>query len=63
MRVAIVGSGISGLFVARALYPLHEVTLFEARDRIGGHVNTLRVEDDSGAVSYTHLTLPTIYSV
>ena len=48
MRVAIVGSGISGLFVARALYPLHEVTLFEARDRIGGHVNTLRVEDDSG---------------
>tara|TARA_B100001750_G_scaffold248065_1_gene276468 strand:- start:2810 stop:4039 length:1230 start_codon:yes stop_codon:yes gene_type:complete len=48
VRVAIVGSGISGLFVARALYPLHEVTLFEARDRIGGHVNTLRVEDDSG---------------
>ena len=48
MRVAIVGSGISGLIVAQQLHPRHEVTVFEARDRIGGHVHTLRVEDDSG---------------
>jgi predicted NAD/FAD-binding protein len=51
MRVAIVGSGVSGLVVAHLLHPRHDITVFEARQRIGGHVNTITHEDDSGAWS------------
>lgn len=44
-RIAIVGSGISGL---GALYALrdsgHEVHLYEAADKLGGHTNTLPFE-------------------
>ncbi len=40
MRIAIVGSGIAGLGAARALAREHEVTLFEAAARPGGHVYT-----------------------
>ena len=39
-RIAIVGSGISGLTCAYLLSPHHEVTLFEAQDTLGGHTNT-----------------------
>lgn len=44
MRVAIVGSGISGLAAAWLLSRQHEVVLFEANDRLGGHTDTHRVE-------------------
>ncbi|HUK63589.1 MAG TPA: FAD-dependent oxidoreductase, partial [Dongiaceae bacterium] len=43
MRVAVVGSGVSGLVAARRLHPHHDVTVFEADDRIGGHVHTWTV--------------------
>ncbi|NMM07873.1 FAD-dependent oxidoreductase [Polaromonas sp.] len=43
MRVAIVGSGISGLAVAHTLQGLAEVTLFEAGDYFGGHTHTVDV--------------------
>ena len=43
MRIAIVGSGVSGLVVAHRLHPDHEVTVFEADARIGGHVHTWTV--------------------
>lgn len=46
MRIAIVGSGISGLVAAYRLHPRHEVTLFEADERIGGHTNTVTVDLD-----------------
>ncbi|WP_321350645.1 FAD-dependent oxidoreductase [Halopseudomonas oceani] len=46
MRIAIVGSGISGLVAAYLLSRRHEVTLFEADDRIGGHTHTVDVEVD-----------------
>jgi predicted NAD/FAD-binding protein len=48
MRIAIVGSGVSGLTAAHLLHGKHEVTVFEARDRVGGHVNTVEVEDSDG---------------
>ena len=48
MRVAIVGSGVSGLVTARLLHPRHDITVFEARDRVGGHVNTIQHEDGAG---------------
>ena len=44
MRVAIVGSGISGLTCAHLLHRRHSITLFEADDRLGGHTNTVRVD-------------------
>lgn len=49
MRIAIVGSGISGLVAAHLLHRRHEITLFEAAPRLGGHTNTIQVETDSGA--------------
>jgi uncharacterized protein len=48
MRIAIVGSGIAGLTCAHVLGPRHDVVLFEADDRLGGHANTVTV-DDPGA--------------
>ena len=39
-RIAVVGSGIAGLSAAWLLNQGHEVTLFEADDRIGGHSHT-----------------------
>ncbi|MEQ1660793.1 MAG: NAD(P)-binding protein, partial [Hylemonella sp.] len=43
MKVAIVGSGISGLAVAHALQGHAELTLFEAGDYFGGHTHTVDV--------------------
>ena len=44
MRIAIVGSGISGLAVAHRLADHARVTLFEAADYFGGHTHTVDVE-------------------
>lgn len=48
MRIAIIGSGVSGLVAAHLLHERHEITVFEARDRIGGHVHTVEVADRAG---------------
>jgi len=52
MRIAIIGSGISGLVAARHLHAAHELTVFEANDYAGGHTNTVsvNVEGESHAV-------------
>ena len=44
MRIAVVGSGISGLAAAWLLSREHETTLFEASDRLGGHTDTHDIE-------------------
>lgn len=44
MRIAVVGSGISGLASAWLLSQAHEVVLFEAEDYLGGHTHTHAVE-------------------
>jgi predicted NAD/FAD-binding protein len=46
MRIAVVGSGIAGLSAAWLLQPQHQVTLFEADARAGGHSNTVDVSLD-----------------
>lgn len=53
MKIAVIGSGISGLSAAYFLAPKHEVTLFEQDGRVGGHTNTIeftRPDGTPGAV-------------
>ena len=44
MKIAVVGSGISGLSSAYYLSKKHKVDLFEKQDRFGGHSYTLDVQ-------------------
>lgn len=45
-RLAVVGGGIAGLGAAWLLRRRYEVTLFERESHIGGHSNTIEVEED-----------------
>jgi predicted NAD/FAD-binding protein len=65
MKVAVVGTGISGLVCAHLLHRDHELTVFEANDYIGGHTNTIDVEMngttyavDTGFIVYNDWTYP-----
>lgn len=65
MKIAIVGSGVSGLVSAYLLSKDHHVTLFESEDRIGGHTNTVDVEldgerygVDTGFIVFNERTYP-----
>ena len=48
MKIAVIGSGISGLVAAHVLARKHEVHLFESEDRLGGHTHTHAIEVASG---------------
>jgi uncharacterized protein len=65
MRIAIIGSGISGLYAASQLGRDHDVTVFEANDYAGGHTNTVDVEwegrqyaVDTGFIVFNDWTYP-----
>lgn len=67
MRIAIIGSGISGLGAAWALSRDHAVTLYEAASRPGGHSNTLEIDDagrrlavDTGFIVYNEPNYPNL---
>ncbi len=49
LKIAVVGSGISGLSAAWLLRDRHDVTVFERDTRLGGHSNTVRVPVSGGA--------------
>ncbi len=49
-RIAIVGAGVSGLVTAHLLHATHDVTVFEAQDRAGGHAWTVDVDLPSGTL-------------
>ena len=49
MRVAVIGSGISGLASAWLLSREHRVTLYEAQNYFGGHTHTHRIALESGS--------------
>ncbi len=65
MKIAIIGSGISGLTASYLLNRNHEITLFEKNDYIGGHTHTHEIEVDertwhvdSGFIVYNERTYP-----
>jgi uncharacterized protein len=65
MRVAIIGSGISGMVVAARLHRGHDITVFEAGSHVGGHTNTIDVDwegrryaVDTGFIVFNDWTYP-----
>ena len=70
MKIAIIGSGISGLSAAYYLSKKHKVDLFEKDDHFGGHAHTIDVpinlaQDqyvnvDIGFIVFNHLTYPNL---
>ena len=66
MRIAVVGTGIAGSTAAWLLHGRHDVHVFEADDRIGGHTHTVAVERpgggtlgiDTGFIVYNEVTYP-----
>ncbi|MEM9173856.1 MAG: FAD-dependent oxidoreductase [Myxococcota bacterium] len=65
MRVAIIGSGVSGLVCAHRLHPRHDVQIFERDDWIGGHTHTVDVAHegtnhaiDTGFIVYNERNYP-----
>lgn len=68
-RVAVVGSGVSGLVAAYVASRTCEVTLYEADDRLGGHADTHLVPDpatgrelaiDTGFIVHNRRTYPVL---
>jgi predicted NAD/FAD-binding protein len=64
-RIAIVGTGISGMTCAYLLNRQHDITVFEANDYVGGHTATKEVEVngkqyaiDTGFIVYNDWTYP-----
>lgn len=63
MKIAVVGTGIAGLSAAWLLSQRHDVTVFEAQTRIGGHCNTVDaggVPVDTGFIVYNETTYPNL---
>ena len=64
LKVAVVGTGISGLSAAWLLSQRHDVTVYEQADRVGGHSNTViavdrrtRVPVDTGFIVFNRADL------
>ena len=67
MKIAVVGSGISGLSAAYYLSKKHHVDLFEKEDHFGGHSHTIdlligenKISVDIGFIVFNHNTYPNL---
>ena len=65
MRIAVIGTGIAGNVAASRLAHRHDITVFEADSRIGGHTNTVDVVAagrrwalDTGFIVFNDVTYP-----
>lgn len=65
MKIAVIGSGISGLLAARLLATDHDIHVFEANEYAGGHTNTVSFEAfgrqyaaDTGFMVFNDRTYP-----
>jgi predicted NAD/FAD-binding protein len=63
--LALIGTGIAGLGAAWFLHRDYALTVFEANDYIGGHTNTVTVDEagrsvpiDTGFMVFNHVTYP-----
>lgn len=66
-RLAIVGTGIAGLACAYFLHDRFELTIYEQNDYVGGHTNTITVQEDgrdvpidTGFMVFNHVTYPNL---
>jgi uncharacterized protein len=69
-KIAVIGSGIAGHTAAWALAKVHDVTLYEADDRFGGHANTVDIDlngiatpVDTGFIVYNELNYPNLIAL
>jgi predicted NAD/FAD-binding protein len=67
LKIAVVGTGISGISAAWLLSRQHNVTLYEQADRVGGHSNTVQVKMDgqtipvdTGFIVFNRATYPNL---
>ncbi|MDJ0952136.1 MAG: FAD-dependent oxidoreductase [Acidimicrobiia bacterium] len=67
MKIAVVGSGVTGIGAAWALKRKHEVTLYEAENRPGGHARTIDIDMggytlpvDTGFIVYNERNYPNL---
>ncbi|NCF62005.1 MAG: NAD(P)-binding protein [Gammaproteobacteria bacterium] len=65
MKIAIIGTGIAGNLAAYRLNREHDITVYEADNRIGGHTNTVsvvaegrRLAVDTGFIVFNDVTYP-----
>nr|WP_315486173.1 FAD-dependent oxidoreductase [uncultured Undibacterium sp.] len=69
-KIAVIGSGISGLASAYFLQKKYQVTLFEAKHYLGGHTNTVDIElegkrqaVDTGFLVFNDKTYPNLIAL
>ena len=67
LRIAVVGAGVSGLSAAWLLSQRHEVVLYEADPRLGGHAHTVEAPSprgpravDTGFIVYNEANYPNL---
>lgn len=70
MKIAVIGGGIAGLGAAWSLCRRHDVTIFEAEPRLGGHAHTVQVAAgaqvaavDVGFIVYNEHNYPNLVSL
>ena len=66
-KIAIIGTGISGLAAAALLHPHHTITVYEKNDYIGGHTRTRTVKHgdqiitvDTGFIVFNYRNYPNL---
>lgn len=69
LNIAVIGSGIAGISASYLLQRAHQVTLFERRNRLGGHTNTVEIKSgpdkglgvDTGFIVCNNRNYPTFH--